>query len=220
VLEPAEFLPLLDRCGLIVPVGSWVLGEACRQARRWQERFPDRPLVTSINLSPRQLAQADLADTVLSAIADSQVDADRICLELTQGEMMHGVESAWSELRRIKAAGVRLALDDFGVGYASLDYLRRFRLDSLKIDPTFIGGVADHDEDAAIVEHLVQLAHALGLAPVAEAVATLEQAAALRAIGCDFAQGYALARPQTPPQMSRLLEAGRVELGHIVGGAA
>lgn len=220
LLEPAEFLPLLDRSGLIVAVGSWTLGEACRQARRWQERFPDRPLVTSINLAPRQLAQADLADTVLRAVTDSGVDADRLCLELTQGEMMHGAEAAWPELRRIKASGVRLALDDFGVGYASLDYLRRFRLDALKIDPAFIDGVADHGEDAAIVEHLVHLAHALGLAPVAEGVATPEQAAALRAIGCDFAQGYAIAPPQTPAQMSRLLEAGRVELDHIVGGAA
>jgi diguanylate cyclase (GGDEF)-like protein len=207
LVNPADFLKALDDTGLIVPVGEHVLREAARQALAWQHEHPDRRLTTTVNLSPRQLGQADLYDKVQEILADVGVEPGRICLEITEGALVRDLESAWLMLRNAKQLGVQLALDDFGTGYSSLSYLRRFRLDALKIDRSFVRSMAQSREDEAIVAHIIGLAQALGMVPVAEGVETAEQAKRLTRLGCDAAQGFHFAEPQTAAQISELLAA-------------
>ncbi|MCB1013440.1 MAG: EAL domain-containing protein, partial [Microthrixaceae bacterium] len=182
--------------GLIVPVGTWVLEEACRQAVRLRNQFPDRPpLAVTVNVSARQIAQVGFGDVVANALQSTGVSHGQIHLEITEGALMHDVSSAWAVLRQAKALGVKLALDDFGTGYSSLSYIRRFSLDMLKIDKSFIDGIDSSPEDRAIVEHVVGMADALGMKTVAEGVERPEQLAWLRRLGCRLAQGYTLSRP-------------------------
>ena len=210
LISPSEFLPLLDESGLIVPVGDWAIATACRQGVRWQQAFPDRELMTTVNVSPRQLANADFMDRVLRTVEETGIEPGRLCLEITEGVVMRDIESAWGMLRLAKDAGIKLALDDFGTGFSSLAYLRRFDLDVLKIDRAFVREVASSREDAAIVQQLVALAHALDLAPVAEGVDSAEQAQTLHGIGCDFAQGYYFSPPQPVTSIDHLLAKGTV----------
>jgi diguanylate cyclase (GGDEF)-like protein len=210
LVSPDQFLRQLDDSGLIGPVGDWVFEQACGQNKAWQHAFPDRELLTTINVSPRQLAHPDFLSRVLAIIADTGADPARICLEITEGTVMRDIESAWGTLRDAKEAGLRLALDDFGTGYSSLSYLRRFSLDVLKIDRTFVSGIATSREDAAITQQLVAMAHALGIAPVAEGVDSAEQAQTLHGMGCDYAQGYYYSPPQPVTAIEAMLARGVV----------
>ena len=210
LVSPSEFLPLLDESGLIVPVGDWAIEAACRQSVAWQHAFPNRELMTTVNVSPRQLAGADFMDRVLRTVEETGVEPGRLCLEITEGVVMRDIESSWGMLRAAKDAGIKLALDDFGTGFSSLGYLRRFNLDVLKIDRTFVREVASSREDAAIVQQLVALAHALDLAPVAEGVDSAEQAQTLHGMGCDFAQGFYFSAPQPVTAIDHLLAKGTV----------
>ncbi len=210
LVSPAEFLPLLDESGLIIPVGDWAIEAACRQSVLWQQAFPARELMTTVNVSPRQLASADFMDRVLRTVEETGVDPGRLCLEITEGVVMRDIESSWSMLRAAKDAGIKLALDDFGTGFSSLGYLRRFDLDVLKIDRAFVADVATSREDAAIVQQLVALAHALDLAPVAEGVDSAEQAQTLHGMGCDFAQGFYFSAPQPVTAIDHMLGTGTV----------
>ena len=205
LVSPSEFLSMLDESGLIIPVGDWVIEQACRQNVAWQRAYPDRELVTTINMSPRQLTRPEFIDRLRDTIQSTGADPGRICLEITQGMMMRDIESSWGMLRAAKDAGVKLALDDFGTGSSSLGYLRHFNLDVLKIDRAFVKDVATSREDAAIAQQLVALAHALELAPVAEGVDSEEQAQTLHGLGCDFAQGYFFSPPQTVTAIDHLL---------------
>jgi diguanylate cyclase (GGDEF)-like protein len=206
VVSPDEFVGALEDTGLIVPVGSWVIEEACRQAHRWQVDFPDRPpLSVKVNVTARQLAQTDFADTLRHALEVTGVDPDRICIEFTEGAIMQDLTTSWTSLREVKSLGMTLALDDFGTGYSSLSYLRRFSLDLLKIDKTFIDGIGTSREDETIVEHVVAMAKALGIVTVAEGVETEQQADLLRSISCDLAQGYYFSHPQPPHVIDRLM---------------
>ncbi|MEO6988121.1 MAG: bifunctional diguanylate cyclase/phosphodiesterase [Aquihabitans sp.] len=193
-MSPGDFIPILEETGLIVPVGTWVLQEACRQAARLSDLFDGPPLTITVNVSARQIAQVGFVDEVARALETSGAEPSQIHLEITEGALMHDVESAWAALRRVKSLGVKLALDDFGTGYSSLSYVRRFSLDMLKIDKSFIDGIVTSPEDRAIVQHVVGLAHALGMSTVAEGVEQPEQLQVLRMLGCELAQGYAMSR--------------------------
>jgi diguanylate cyclase (GGDEF)-like protein len=208
-VSPAEFVPRLEETGLIVPVGAWVLEEACAQAVRWQGRTPE-PLTMAVNVSTCQLAQPDYAESVTRILARTGIPPSQVCLEITEAALMDDVVSAWSTLRRLKGLGVQLAIDDFGTGYSSLSYLKSFALDVLKVDQSFVRGLGQSVEDTAIVGAVVTLADALGLDVVAEGVETPDQLAALEAMGCGYVQGYYFARPEPPEVIERLLAAAPV----------
>jgi diguanylate cyclase (GGDEF)-like protein len=211
VVSPRRFLRSLDETGLIVPVGGWAIEQACRQARSWQDVLPSVPFEVWVNISPRQLLQSDFTDRLREIVATSGVDTSHLCLEITEGALMGDVEAAWAILREVKSLGIKLALDDFGTGSSSLGYLRRFRVDSLKIDQVFVASITDSREDEAIVQQLVGLAHALGMRAVAEGVESAEQVVTLRNLGCDLAQGYQLASPQSAEVMEEILTRGRLD---------
>jgi diguanylate cyclase (GGDEF)-like protein len=206
MLGPDTFVPALEDTGLIVPVGQWIIEEVCRQTRRWEVEFPERPpLSVKLNVTARQLAQADFFDYLRHAVETSGADPTQLCLEITEGALLHDVQSAWAALREAKSMGLTLALDDFGTGYSSLSYLRRFALDLLKIDKSFIDGLGQAREDDTIVEHVIAMAKALSIVTVAEGVETADQVAHLRALGCDLAQGYYFSHPQPPHVIDRLM---------------
>jgi len=210
LVAPDQFLPALEESGLIVPVGEWVIEQACRQNKVWLDAFPNRELLTTVNVSPRQLARPDFMERVLAIVGDVGMPPSRLCLEMTEGSVMRDIDTAWGMLRDAKEADIKLALDDFGTGYSSLSYLRRFNLDVLKIDRSFVAGIADSREDAAITQQLVAMAHALDIAPVAEGVDSLEQAQTLHGMGCDFAQGYWFSPPQPVTAIDAYLASGVV----------
>jgi len=208
MVQPGDFLPALEQSGLIVPIGKWILEEVCRQSRAWGEAYPNRPpLNIKLNISARQLAQANFADQVAEALRSTGASADHLCLEVTEGALMHDLTTAWTTVREVKALGVSLALDDFGTGYASLTYLRQFSIDLLTLDKSFVDGVGISREDTTIVEHVIGLAKALGIVTVAEGVETEEQVELLRSLNCDLAQGFYFSHPQPPDVIDELLEA-------------
>jgi diguanylate cyclase (GGDEF)-like protein/PAS domain S-box-containing protein len=205
MVAPLRFIGLAERNGLIIPIGAWVLGEACRQLAAWG----DDALSVSVNVSARQLGSTDLVDVVRAALEDSGIDPRRLCLEITETAMMADPGAIGETLCPLKALGVRLAVDDFGVGHASLRQLRALLpVDTLKIDKSFVDGITDDADDAAIVEGVVRLAHSLGLQAVAEGVETAEQVAMLRTFSCQTGQGYHFARPAEPEAIARMLSAG------------
>ena len=201
---PEEFIVTAEETGLILPIGAWVLEEACRQACDW----PGRPTV-SINLSARQCAHPDLVDIVRRGIARSGATPDMVLLEITETAVMEDLEASVSVLSRLKDLGVRLAIDDFGTGWSSLRALERFPVDEVKIDGSFVAGLEDRADAGAIVAAVVSLAHALGLRAVAEGVETAAQAERLRALGCDLAQGFHFHGPLHGAELRTLLSAGR-----------
>jgi diguanylate cyclase (GGDEF)-like protein len=204
LIGPVRFIPIAERNGLIIPIGAWVLDEACRQLTAWG----DETLTMSINVSLRQLGATDFVGTVRSALERTGVAPERLCLEITETAMMADLATMTETLHALKALGVRLAVDDFGVGHASLRRLRALLpVDTLKIDKSFVDGITEDADDAAIVEGVVRLAHSLGLHAVAEGVETAEQVAMLRAWSCQTGQGYYFARPGDPDDVARMLAA-------------
>ncbi|HMK98750.1 MAG TPA: EAL domain-containing protein [Acidimicrobiales bacterium] len=192
---PDRFIPVAEESGLIIPIGTWVLEEACRQVATWRCGAWSGPgAAVEVNLSPRQIEHPDVVAVVERALARSGVEADRLTLEITESALMHDARSVLRVLHALKELGVSLAIDDFGTGYSSLGYLQRFPLDVLKIDKRFVAGLVDAG-GPEIVGAVVGLAHALGLEVIAEGVETERQAAELHRLGCDFAQGYLFSRP-------------------------
>jgi diguanylate cyclase (GGDEF)-like protein/PAS domain S-box-containing protein len=199
LLAPAEFIAVAEDSGLIAPLGAWVLEEACRQAVAWGgERF------VSVNLSPRQLSHSDVPALLERALADTGVDPALLELEITENVLMEQSAGALATLRRLKAMGVRLVLDDFGTGWSSLAYLKRFPLDGLKIDREFVDGLGSEPEDTAIVAAVLSMAAALELDVIAEGVETDAQLAWLRERGCGMAQGFLLGRPMPAEDLAAL----------------
>jgi diguanylate cyclase (GGDEF)-like protein len=200
MVSPAEFIPVLEQTGLIVPVGEWVLREACRRARAWTAQGA-LPVTLSVNVSPMQFAEPHFVRQVLAALHATGLPPQQLQLEVTEGLLLDPTPEALRKMDALVDAGVRLAVDDFGMGYSSLAYLKRFRLHSLKIDRMFVRDVPRLPQDTAIVRAIVELAHALGLHVTAEGVETAQQHEALRALGCDSMQGFLFARPMPPEAM-------------------
>jgi diguanylate cyclase (GGDEF)-like protein/PAS domain S-box-containing protein len=206
VVQPDKFIPIAEDTGLIVQIGRWVLGEACRQAARWREELPGSgDLSMAVNVSGRQIASANLVQHVAQSLAASGLAPGALILELTETVLVHEADLAGRRLEELQRLGVRLAVDDFGTGYSSLSYLRQFPFDILKVDKSFVATITDADAIPAIVRGLLELGRTLGLETVAEGVEDLVQRDALRAHGCDLAQGYLFARPMTPVAARELL---------------
>jgi diguanylate cyclase (GGDEF)-like protein/PAS domain S-box-containing protein len=196
LLSPLEFIPIAEETGLIVPVGAWVLREACRQTAVWQRRLPsDPPLVVSVNISTKQFSHADLAADVERAVRETGLDPRTLKLEITESAIVDDAEVAAQKLERLRALGVHVCIDDFGTGYSSLNYLHRFPVDGLKIDRSFICQMEEADESMQIVQSIVGLAHNLAIEVVAEGVETEAQRLKLAALDCEYGQGYYFSAP-------------------------
>ncbi|MEA2410914.1 MAG: hypothetical protein QOC77_1475 [Thermoleophilaceae bacterium] len=208
IVSPAKFIPIAEQSGLIVPIGAWVAREACAAAAEWRRTPAGEDLTVAVNLSPRQLGSIDLLDDISRALDDAGLEPSSLCLEVTETALMADMRSATDTLQRLKTLGVRLAIDDFGIGYSSLMHLKKLLpVDLLKIDKSFVDGLMDHGADRAIVAAVINLAAALGVDAIAEGVETREQAAALRSMSCGLAQGYHFARPVAPEEIAALLAA-------------
>lgn len=207
LLPPMEFIPVAEETGLILPIGRWVLVDACRRAMEWAEANPEDPPVVSVNVSARQLAHPGIVDTVRGVIESTSLDPALLCLEITESVLMKDAEVSVHTLRALKALGVHLAVDDFGTGYSSLSYLKRFPVDYLKIDRSFVGGLGRDPEDTAIVSAIVTLAATLGLGVIAEGVETELQLAELRRLECAQGQGYYWSKALSSEDLGRLLAA-------------
>jgi diguanylate cyclase (GGDEF)-like protein len=206
VMHAAQFLDLVERAGILSPVGDWTITEACRHNRSWQDRFPDEDLATTVNVAPRQLADLDFPETLQRIMAETGVDPNRLCLELTGAPHPDEIDLIWRNLRLVKDLGVQVALDDFGVGFATFDFVRRFALDILKIDRSLVERVADSDPDAAIVQQLVMMARELDLVTIAEGVDSAEQAAAMSSFGCELGQGHYWSQAVSLDSIEKLIE--------------
>ncbi|MGF6759083.1 putative bifunctional diguanylate cyclase/phosphodiesterase [Paraburkholderia sp. GAS42] len=192
-VSPAEFIPVAEDTGLIIPIGHWVLERACEQAAGWRRTIaPD--LVIAVNLSPRQFNDG-LVERIAGCLARTRLDPGALELEITEGLLMRDSEAVLPMLRALTDLGVRISVDDFGTGYSSLSYLKRFPLHNLKVDRSFVAGLPDHRDSVAITQAVVAMAHSLGMNVTAEGVETAAQAAFLRSIGCDKQQGYLFSRP-------------------------
>jgi EAL domain-containing protein (putative c-di-GMP-specific phosphodiesterase class I) len=203
---PSEFMPLAEETGLIVPLGRWVLEEACRQGRKWRTQYSVvRPLFVTVNLSARQFRVPGLAGEVRHVLARTGLEPGGLILEITESALMEDVTTTLAALRWLQDFGVRLAIDDFGTGYSSLSYLKRFPVDAIKVDRSIVSGLGQDPGDAAIVSATITLAHALGLEVVAEGVETEAEVAELRSLGCDLAQGYYFWKPAPAQETAALL---------------
>jgi diguanylate cyclase (GGDEF)-like protein/PAS domain S-box-containing protein len=197
LVPPLRFIPVAEESGLIVPLGEWVLREACRQAAEWLGSH--QPILVAVNISAVQFAQSDFAAVVARALADSDLPPHLLELEVTESVVMGGIDRVLPMLASLKALGVRLSVDDFGTGYSSLAYLRRFPIDKLKIDQGFVREMLNNTDDLSITRAVIDLARSLRLRVIAEGVETAEQADVLRGMGCDEAQGYHYSRPLQAP---------------------
>lgn len=205
-ISPAQFIPVAEDSGLINRISQWVVGEATRQSRAWQQAGL-APIRLSVNLSASDFRQPQLLQQLQRALLDSALDPTLLELEITEGVLMQNVEATLATLQAIKALGVRLAVDDFGTGYSSLSYLRKFPVDVLKIDQSFIHGLSHEPKDAALVSAIIQLGRSLNLSIIAEGVETQEQLAFLKQQGCEEGQGYYFSKALPADSFARLLRA-------------
>ncbi len=205
LVSPVEFIPLAEETGLIGPIGEFVLIASCVRIKAWHDAG-HKDLTVSVNLSSRQLRQG-LSTEVISEILDfTNVSAEHLAFEITESQMMEDIQGSIEWLNEIKGLGVRLSIDDFGTGYSSLSYLRKFPIDTLKIDKSFVHDMTFNADDASLVEAITAMARSLKLRVIAEGVETREQLDHLRALGCDLIQGYYFSKPLQPDEFERLLE--------------
>jgi EAL domain-containing protein (putative c-di-GMP-specific phosphodiesterase class I) len=203
-VAPDEFIPLAEETGLIIPIGEWVLRQACSEATRWPKHIS-----VSVNLSPVQFRNRQLVQTVFNALAAANLQAYRLELEITESILLQDTEIAMETLLKLRNFGVRIAMDDFGTGYSSLNYLRSFPFDKIKIDRCFIADLSENGSDSvAILRAVAQLGSNLGMTTTAEGVETKEQLDLVRAEGCTEMQGYLFSSPIPAPEIMRLLAAG------------
>jgi len=205
VVSPSEFIPLAEETGLIVPIGEWVLRTACRQARHWQ-KLARRPVRMAVNLSAKQFKDENLSQIVMSALHDTGLDPRLLELELTEGTLMDDAKATLATLEQLRGIGVYLSIDDFGTGYSSMNYLKRFDVRALKIDRSFISGLPQDSENAAITRAIIAMAHGLKMIVVAEGVETGEQLVLLEEYGCDLVQGFYLGRPAPAETVTGMLQ--------------
>jgi len=206
LVSPGAFIPLAEETGLVIALDHFVLREACQQIRAWQEMFAGREFTISANLSSKQFLQNDLVAKVQFALAQSGLPPQSLKLEITEGVLMNDPEAAATMLHNLRALGIRLSIDDFGTGYSSLSYLHRFPLDTLKVDQSFVKRMQADGQGGEIVDTIVQLARNLRMDVIAEGIETPEQLQRLRAIDCDYGQGYLFSRPMTSDKAQDLLE--------------
>jgi EAL domain-containing protein (putative c-di-GMP-specific phosphodiesterase class I) len=200
LVSPADFIPLAEEIGIIVPIGEWVIRTACREAAGWP-----RPLNIAVNVSATQFESPQLVPTIKSALAETRLDPHRLELEITESALMRDKETALKMLLEVREAGVRVSLDDFGTGYSSLSSLRSFPFDKIKIDQSFVRGPSDDQNGTAIVRAIAALGKALGMTTTAEGVETEEQLARVTADGCTDVQGYLISRPLAPERINEFL---------------
>jgi diguanylate cyclase (GGDEF)-like protein/PAS domain S-box-containing protein len=206
-VAPLQFIATLEDTGLIVPVGRWVLTEACRQGAAWHH--DGLPLSVSVNVSARQLEAGSFPHDVTTALADSGLPPGALVIEITESILMRDAEATIARLTSLKATGIRIAIDDFGTGYSSLAYLRQFPVDVLKIDQSFVTGVTNSDQGEALLHTLVQLGKRLGLQTVAEGIETRDQLRTLQLQDCDTGQGFLIAKPMTPAAITEYVRANQ-----------
>jgi EAL domain-containing protein (putative c-di-GMP-specific phosphodiesterase class I) len=220
LLAPAAFLDVAEQTGLIVPIGMWVLAEACEQVQQWNRFLPESEhLSLSVNLSGRQLAEPDLAVEVAATLRNARFDPRfmNLFLEITETLLPSNEDEARLRLLELHKLGIRLAIDDFGTGYSSLNYVRQLPLSIVKIDRAFVAGLGISDRDEAIVTAILKLADALDLSVVAEGVETEDQYQRLASMGCEFLQGYLFSRPQPPAYFDNMFSSQRGDGLTIVG---
>jgi len=205
MIPPNKFIPIAEATGLIVPIGEWVIHEACKQLRLWIEQG-HTDLVMAINLSARQFFQKSLLETIQRELDETGVPSANLEFELTESMMMNNVEETIATLNKMKELGLQLSIDDFGTGYSSLSYLKKFPIHKLKIDKSFVDGLPHDSDDLAIVQAIIGISHALQLKVIAEGVETIEQYDLLRSFDCNEIQGYYFSKP---------LPAESVRLSHI-----
>ncbi|MCS0584592.1 EAL domain-containing protein [Massilia pinisoli] len=205
IVSPNEFIPLAEETGLIVPIGEWVLRTACTQARHWQ-KLTRRPVRMAVNLSAKQFKDENLSQIVVSALHDTGLDPRLLELELTEGTLMDDAKATLATLEQLRGIGVYLSIDDFGTGYSSMNYLKRFDVRALKIDRSFISGLPQDSENAAITRAIIAMAHGLKMIVVAEGVETGEQLDLLEEYGCDLVQGFYLGRPAPAEAVTAMLQ--------------
>ena len=206
ILLPSEFIPIAEETGLIIPAGEWVLEEACRRAREWNEHCETRSgLKMCVNLSPRQFQHPGLLDSVGRVLQETGLEAGNLHVEITESTMMDDEQYAKDILGELKNLGLKVSIDDFGTGYSSLSYLRDLPADFLKIDQSFVQGLEGSPADAAVTRLIIDLAHTLDLSPVAEGVEHAGQLSRLRAMGCNLGQGYHFSEPLPAEGLEELL---------------
>jgi diguanylate cyclase (GGDEF)-like protein/PAS domain S-box-containing protein len=216
LITPAEFIPVAEETGLIIPIGQRVLREACRQLYAWNHRFPvNPPLTISVNLSSKQFMQPNLLDQIRKALKESRLDPHRLQLEITESVIMEQAESTSATVHELKAMGIQLYIDDFGTGYSSLSYLHRFAVDALKIDRSFSSRMHVSRKDLEIVRTIIALAQNLGIHAIAEGVESVEQLAQLQALKCEFGQGYYFSKPIAAQEAESLMAAAFVDDGDL-----
>jgi diguanylate cyclase (GGDEF)-like protein len=207
-IPPNKFIPIAERAGLIQPITVWILHETCKQLLAWQQIGPEyRDLMVSVNISGKHLSNNDLIDDVESALASTSLRAGSLKLEITESSAMENAEHTIGVLNRLKQIGVQLSMDDFGTGYSSLSYLHRLPFDTLKIDRSFVYNVGEHGENSEILQTIILLAKSLRLRVIAEGIETIAQFSLLNNLGCDYGQGYLLAKPKGKDETERLLYA-------------
>jgi len=210
LLYPVDFIDMAEETGLIVPLGWWVLGEACQQIRKWQIEFPDLPKLTiNVNLSAKQLAQPDVIARISQALADGELEPGFLKLEITESTLIESNQDAMKTLTNIRDLGVHLCIDDFGTGYSSLSYLHHFPIDTLKIDRSFISGMGMTGDQGEIVQTILTLAKTLGLEAVAEGTETLQQLDLLKVFQCDYGQGWLFSRAVDQEHAAALLASAK-----------
>jgi EAL domain-containing protein (putative c-di-GMP-specific phosphodiesterase class I) len=202
---PADFISMAEETGEIIPIGRWVINEACRQVRIWQERYELPDLRVNVNISARQFKDPDLVAVVAGALADNDLSASCVTLEITESTLMLRTSETMARVADLRSLGVRLAIDDFGTGYSSLGYLQAFQVDELKLDRSFVSDPTEIGNPMVLSRAIVELARALGLDMVVEGVESVAQADWFASLGCRFAQGYFFARPLAPDNAERYL---------------
>jgi EAL domain-containing protein (putative c-di-GMP-specific phosphodiesterase class I) len=204
MVSPGDFIPLLENSGLILPVGEWVIREACRQNIKWLNAGLVNMRI-AVNLSAMQFRQRDLASIISGILSETGLEAKYLELEITEGLLVEDVESTFNTLNALHAQGLHLSIDDFGTGYSSMNYLQRFPLKTLKIDQSFVHEITSNNDDAVITTAMIELAHRLGLSVIAEGVEDEKQLAFLRAHNCDEVQGYYFCRPMPADKITEWL---------------
>ena len=205
-ISPAQFIPLAEDTGLILPLGQWVIETACAQLREWQQ-YPHTHLLTlAVNVSARQFRQADFVEQVQTAVTLAGIDPTKFKLELTESLVLDNVEDTIAKMHQLKSFGTPFSMDDFGTGHSSLSYLKRLPLDQLKIDQSFVRDIATDPSDAAIVQTIINMGQTLGMAVIAEGVETAEQLALLGQYGCRAFQGYLFGKPLAQAEFEAVLQ--------------